>query len=69
MQLRELLKSQQVLNPMIANKTNLNDQLDAFKDVLTQKKTDVNASKQTFEDVEKPKFSLSEQEASLCRSC
>lgn len=61
MQLRELLKSQQVLNPMIANKTNLNDQLDAFKDVLTQKKTDVNASKQTFEDVEKPKFSLSDK--------
>lgn len=59
MQLRELLKSQQALNPMIANKTNLNDQLDAFKDVLTQKKTDVNTSKQTFGEVEKPKFTLS----------
>ena len=60
MQLRELLKSQQALNPMIANKTNLNDQLDAFKDVLTQKKTDVNTSKQTFGEVEKPKFTLSD---------
>ncbi len=65
MQLRELLKSQQVLNPLIANKTNLNDQLDAFKDVLSQKKTDVNASKQTFEAVEKPKFTLSDNKSSF----
>lgn len=60
MQLRELLKSQQVLNPMIANKTNLNDQLDAFKDVLTQKKTEVKPSMKVVEEVEKPKFTLSE---------